>query len=64
MGPNSIGRPLGRKDRVKEYLCEKGATRRGGFELATSVWIGRGGGFSAVAITLENVSRGSEVSEL
>ncbi len=27
-GPNSGGRPLGRrKDRVKEYMCESGATR-------------------------------------
>ncbi len=29
----SRGRSLGRwKDRVKEYMCERGATRRGGFE--------------------------------
>ncbi len=27
-GPNSRGRPLGRwKDRVKEYMSERGATR-------------------------------------
>ncbi len=31
MGPNSRGRPLERwKDRVKEYMCEKGDTREGG----------------------------------
>ncbi len=28
MGPNSRGRPLVRwRDRVKEYMCERGATR-------------------------------------
>ncbi len=35
MGPNSRGRLLGRwKDRVKEYMCERGTGRRGGFEQA------------------------------
>ncbi len=35
VGPNSRGRSLGRrKDRVKEYMCERGATRRRGFEQA------------------------------
>ncbi len=30
--PDSRGRPPGRwRDRVKEYMCERGATRRGGF---------------------------------
>ncbi len=30
VGPNSRGRLPGRcRDRVKEYMCEKGATRRG-----------------------------------
>ncbi len=29
-GPNSRGRPPGRwRDRVKEYMCERGATREG-----------------------------------
>ncbi len=33
VGPNSRGRPPGRwRDRVKEYICEKGATRRGGLD--------------------------------
>ncbi len=33
VGPNSRGRPLGRwRDRVKEYMCERGATRRGGLD--------------------------------
>ena len=36
------------KDRVKEYMQEKVADRGEG-----SVWIGRGGGSSAVAITPE-----------
>ncbi len=32
-GPSRRGRPLGRwKDRVKEYMSEKGATRGGGLE--------------------------------
>ncbi len=31
VGPDSRGRPLGRwRDRVKEYMCERGATREGG----------------------------------
>ncbi len=31
VGPSSRGRPPGRwKDRVKEYMCERGATRGGG----------------------------------
>ncbi len=35
MGPDSRGRPLGRwKDRVKEYMCERQATRREGSEQA------------------------------
>ncbi len=35
MGHNSRGRPPGRwRDRVKEYLCERGATRRGGLDQA------------------------------
>ena len=33
--PNSRGRPHGRwKDRVKEYMCERGATIGGGLEQA------------------------------
>ncbi len=35
MGPNSRGRPLGKyKDRVKEYVCERAATRGGGVDQA------------------------------
>ncbi len=35
VGPNRGERPLGRwRDRVKEYMCERGATRREGFEQA------------------------------
>ncbi len=34
-GPNSKGRPLGRwRERVKEYMCERGATRGGGLDQA------------------------------
>ncbi len=33
VGPNSRGRLLGGwKDKLKEYVCERGATRKGGFE--------------------------------
>ncbi len=35
VGPNSRGRSLGRwRDRVKEYMCERGATRGGGLDQA------------------------------
>ncbi len=34
-GPSKKGKPLGRwKDRVKEYMSERGATRGGGLEQA------------------------------
>jgi len=34
-GPSRRGRPLGRwKDKVKEYMCERGAGRRGRLEQA------------------------------
>ena len=57
VGPNSKGRSLGRwKDRVKEYMWERSATRGGG--------IGRDGGFFVMATSLGDISRGSEVSEL
>ncbi len=33
VGPNSRGRPPGRwRDRVKEYMCERGAGRGGGLD--------------------------------
>ncbi len=35
VGPNSRGRPpVRRRDRVKEYMCERGATRGGGLDQA------------------------------
>ncbi len=37
MDPNRRGRPLGRwrnRNRMMVYMCEKGATRRGGLEQA------------------------------
>ncbi len=38
VGPNSRGRPLQRwKNRVKEYMCESGATRGGGLDQASGV---------------------------
>ncbi len=61
-GPNSRGRSPGRwRDRVKEYMCERGATRGGGLDQqGGSVWTGRGGDFSAVATPLGDVLRGRE----
>ncbi len=56
-GLNRRGRPLGRwEDKVKEYVSERGA-RRKGLEWAKEgvfhcVWIGRGGDSSAVATPL------------
>ncbi len=68
VGPINRGRPLGRwRDRVKEYTCERGATRwEGGdwIKQRGSAWTGRGGDFSAVATPLRDVPGGSEVSEL
>ncbi len=67
VGPNSRGRPPGRwKDRVKEYMCERGATRGGDgwIKQGGSVWTGRGRDFSAVATTLGDTPGGSEASEL
>ncbi len=35
VGPNNRGRPPGRwRGRVKEYMCERGVTRRGGLDQA------------------------------
>ena len=52
VGPNNRGRPPGRwRDRVKEYMCGRGATRGGGGldRAKREVWTGRGGNFSTVA---------------
>ncbi len=65
--PDRRGRSLGRwKDGVKEYMCEGGATRGGEswIKQGESVWIGRGGGSSAMAIPLEDIPREDEASEL
>ncbi len=64
VGPNSRGRPLVRwRDRVKEYMCEslRGVLpeEEGWIKQGWSVWIGRGGDFSAVAIPLGDVPGGS-----
>ncbi len=62
-GPNRRGRPLGRwEDQVKEYVHERGVRNWSGQR--GSVWIGRGGDPSAMAIPLGDASRGSKVSEL
>ncbi len=43
MGPNSRGRPPGRwRDRVKEFMCEIGATRRGMAESSKEGVFGQG----------------------
>ncbi len=64
--PNSRGRPLGWwRDRVKEYMCERGATRGGGLDQARRECLDRERWrFSAVATPLGNIPRGSEASEL
>ncbi len=41
-GPGRRGRPLKRlKDRVKAYICERGASRGGGIEQAKRKCLGR-----------------------
>ncbi len=49
VGPNSRGRSLWRwRDRVKEYMCETGATRgEGWIKQRRSAWTERGGHFFA-----------------
>ncbi len=43
-GPSRKGRPLGRwKDKGKDYMSERGATRRGGFEQAKRECLDREG---------------------
>ena len=52
MGPSSRGRLPGRwRDRVKEYMCERGAARGGGLDQARRECLG-------------DLPRGSEASEL
>ncbi len=64
-GPNRRGRPLGRwDDRMKEYMSERGVRGNGLEWQGGSVWVGRGGGPSAVATPLRDASRGSEMSKL
>ncbi len=42
VGPNSRGRPPVRwRDRVKEYMCERGATRGGGLDQARRVYLNK-----------------------
>ncbi len=67
VGPNSRGKLLGRwKDRVKEYMSEKGPTT-GGEGLNTqgeSIGIERNRGFPAVATPLGHGPEGSEIPKL
>ncbi len=62
VGPSSRGKPPGRlRNRVKEDMYERGATRgEGWIKGEGSVWTGRGGDFSAMG----DVPGGSEASEL
>ncbi len=66
VGPDSSGRPSGRwKDRLKEYMCERGATRRGWLDQARRECLGGiSEGFPALAIPLGSVPGGSKESEL
>ncbi len=42
VGPNSRRRPLGRwRDRVEEYMCERGATRGEGLDQARQEYLDR-----------------------
>ncbi len=62
-GPNRKGRPLGRwEDRVKKYVSEREGGEMGWSGQGGSVWIGRGGGLSAVATPLGDASGGSKMS--
>ncbi len=62
-GQSRRGRPFGRwKVRLKEYMCERGASRGRGIQKARldrERWDS-----SAVAIPLRDVSRGSKVSRV
>ncbi len=64
VGPNSRGRsPRRWRDKVKEYMCERGATRRGGLDQAKREYLEKGN-FSALATPLGDILGGSEASEL
>ncbi len=64
-GPYRKGRPLGRwQDKVKEYVSERERGEMGWSGQGGSVWIGRGGDPSVVAIHLGDASGGSVSPEL
>ncbi len=49
VGPRSRGKLLGKwRDRAKEYIREMLPDREDWIKQGGSVWVGRGGGFSAV----------------
>ena len=64
-GSNQKGRPLGRwRDKVKEYMCERGDSRGGGLDRARRDCLDRERWrLFCRGHPLENVPRGSEVSE-
>ncbi len=66
VGPNSRGRPLGRwRDRVKEYMCERGATRGAGPDQARRECLDRERWrLFLLWSPLEDVPGGYEASEL
>ena len=60
-----LGRPVVRwRDRVKEYMHARGGDRGEDlYKQGVSLWLGREGGSSAVAISLWNVAGENEASE-
>ncbi len=64
--PNIRGRPLGRwRDKVKEYMCERGATWGGGLDQAKRECLdGEKWRLYAMAIPLGDAPGGIEASEL
>ena len=66
VGPNSRGRPPGRwKDKVKEYMCERGATRGVGLDQAKRECLDRERWRRFChGHPLGDITEGSEASEL
>ncbi len=65
VGPNSRGRLPGRwRDRVKEYICERGATRVGGLDQARRECLDwESWRLFCLATPLGDIPRGSKVSQ-
>ncbi len=65
VGPSSRGKPPGRwRDRVKEYMCERGATREGGLDQAKRKCLDRESGrlLWQGIITLQNIAIQAKIS--